>query len=141
MVGPCCPCHRPFPADNRTVAGHTTPTTLHHLTPDIRYMSLYLSLSLLRCHPPPTDQTDIVSATYTSTNDLYSCPPHHPNSRARGTRIVEVKYPYIRSMFTHWDHSEYDPSGSTKDPNLWEIPINKGVPHYLRHPTNVSLIP
>ncbi|GMN38171.1 hypothetical protein TIFTF001_007409 [Ficus carica] len=58
--------------------------------------------------------------------------PYHPNGRAHGIRLVEVKYPYTRSMSTCRDHSECDPSGSPEDPDPWEMPINKEVPHSLR---------
>ena len=59
--------------------------------------------------------------------------PYHPNDMAYGIRLVEVKYPYIRSMHIYRDHSEYDPSESPEDPDPWEMPINKGVPHLLRY--------
>ncbi|GMN42139.1 hypothetical protein TIFTF001_011354 [Ficus carica] len=42
---------------------------------------------------------------------------------ACGIRLVEVKYPYTRSMSTRWDHSEYDPSRSPEHPDSWETPI------------------
>lgn len=127
MIGPYCPCHRPILTDNRT------PTTLHHLTSDIRYISLYISLSLFWHHPPLSDRTNTVPAAYTSTNDLHSCPPYHSNSTTCDTRIVKVKYLYIRSISTHRDHSEHNPLASTKDSNPWETPINRWVPHYLRY--------
>ncbi|GMN35250.1 hypothetical protein TIFTF001_005181 [Ficus carica] len=84
------PC-RPVPVDNSTVTGHATPTTLHHLTLDIRYLLL-----------------------------------------TRGIHLMELKYPYTRNMSTCWDHLEYNLSGSPEDSNLWETPINRGVPHFLR---------
>ncbi|GMN48646.1 hypothetical protein TIFTF001_017825 [Ficus carica] len=52
--------------------------------------------------------------------------------RARGICLVEVKYLYAWSMPTRWDYSEYYPSGSPENPNPWEMPINRGVPHSLR---------
>ncbi|GMN62824.1 hypothetical protein TIFTF001_031894 [Ficus carica] len=65
---------------------------------------------------------------------------HHLNGRARGICPVEVKYAYTRNMFTHRDHSKYNPLGSLEHPNLWKRPINKGVPHSLsKHPTGISL--
>ncbi|GMN63409.1 hypothetical protein TIFTF001_032499 [Ficus carica] len=44
-------------------------------------------------------------------------------------------------MSTRQDHSKYNPSRSPKHPNPWEMPINRGVHHSLRHPTGVPLTP
>ena len=66
--------HHPVPADNRIVVRRAISTTLQHLILDIRYLLLYLPLSLLRRHLPSFDQTDTVLTSYTCTNDLHSCP-------------------------------------------------------------------
>ncbi|GMN58778.1 hypothetical protein TIFTF001_027879 [Ficus carica] len=94
-----------------------TPTTLHHLTPDVRYLSLYMSLFLLLCQLPSPDRTDTVLASCASTNICTRVPPHHPTSRARDIHLVEVKYSYTQRMSTSWDHSEYDPSRSPECPD------------------------
>ena len=66
------------PANNRIVARYATPTTLpsgdKYLTLDARYLSLSLSMFLLRRQPPPPDQIDTVLVTCANTN-MYSCPP------------------------------------------------------------------
>ncbi|GMN46244.1 hypothetical protein TIFTF001_015418 [Ficus carica] len=112
-------------ADNSTVAQHTTFTTLHHLTPDTHCLLLCLSLFLSWRRLSPFGRTDTVLTTCTGTNS-YLCPSTQIRG-ACGTRSVEVRHQYTLSMFTHRDHSEYNPSRSPEHPDPYVMPINRGL--------------
>ncbi|GMN38577.1 hypothetical protein TIFTF001_007803 [Ficus carica] len=75
LSAPYCSCHAvPYQPINNTIAQHATPTTLHHLTLDIHYLLLHLSLLLPRHQFSLPDRTDTIFTTRISTN-LYLCPP------------------------------------------------------------------
>ncbi|GMN58444.1 hypothetical protein TIFTF001_027544 [Ficus carica] len=84
-------------------------------------------LPLPRCPIPDDNSTIAWHATPTTLHHLTV------DARARGIRLVEVKYPYIRSMFTLHDYSEYDSSRSPEHPDPWETHINRGVHHSLMY--------
>ena len=92
---PCC--H--VPANNSTMAQYTTPNTLHHLTPDIHYLLLYLSLSLSWCRLSSSDRIGTILTTYTGINP-FLCPSspdrrgtwHPPNG---GQVPVRLKHVYL----------------------------------------------
>ncbi|GMN59489.1 hypothetical protein TIFTF001_028584 [Ficus carica] len=120
------------------MAGHATPTTLHHLTPyTLHLMSntcldSYSSTSLYHL----TELTQYLPPMPVLTHTLVSL--HHPHGKTRGIRQVEIKYLHAWSMPTRRDHSEYDPSRSPENPNSQEMLINRGVTHSLRRSTTVQ---